>query len=128
MGLLIVTVAAAVFPFGVVGVAAAVSASTCLTGIYGFSRVARDVQMTWRDLGHEYLAPVVGSIAMLAVMFGFMALANPLDHGEVGGIALCVAEFALGAVAYTAVLLSLDHERRGDLKALLARWRRRRGA
>ena len=125
--LLILTVGAAVFPFGVVGVAAAVSVSTCLTAIYGFGRVAPDLHMTWRDLAHEYLAPVVGSGAMLAVMFGFMAVANPLGHGEAGGIALSVAEFALGAIAYTIVLLTLDHERRGDVKALLAR-RSRRGA
>jgi PST family polysaccharide transporter len=123
--LLVVTVGGAVVPFGVVGVGAAVSISTCLTGIYGFSRVAGDVQMTWADLAHEYFVPVLGSLVMLAVMFAFTLLTNPVDHREVVGIALSIAEFALGVIAYVAVLLTLDHERRGDVVALLRRLRAR---
>lgn len=113
-------VVAAAIPFGLVGVAVAVSASRCVTAAYGLRHAARLTGLHRDDLTRALKGPVAASLVMVLVMFGFAALVNPLDHRVVLAWILTAAEGVLGAIVYMAVLLAVDSERRRSAMKLVA--------
>ena len=118
-------VCAAAIPFGLVGVAVAVSLSQCLTAFYAVHLIAPVIGLGWRELGAEFASPALASVAMLVAMFGFAHAVHPLGSGEAAGLALTAAEVLIGAIVYVGLLVSVDRRRRDDLRRLLASIRTR---
>jgi O-antigen/teichoic acid export membrane protein len=118
-----VLVCAAAIPFGLIGVATAVSVSQVLVGFYAFSSVSAHVGMSRRDLAAELTYPLAASAAMVAAMLAFAAAVDPLSHGEAGGLILTVVQVVVGALAYIAALATIDGRRRSDLRAALQKLR-----
>jgi hypothetical protein len=113
-------VGAAAVPFGIVGVAVAVSASRCLTGAYGLRHAAALTGLHRRDLQRALAGPAVAAGIMLIAMVGFASAIDPLRHDHVLAGALIVLEALIGALVYTLVLLLVDGERRRSAGELLA--------
>lgn len=113
-------VVAAAIPFGLVGVAVAVSASRCVTASYGLRHAGRVTGLTRDDLIRAVKGPVAASLVMVLVMFGYAALFNPLDHRVLLAWLLTAGEAALGALVYGLVLLAIDRERRRSAMHLVA--------
>jgi PST family polysaccharide transporter len=116
-----VGVIATAIPFGLIGVAISVSAGQCIAGVFAYACVSTLLDLGWGDFAAEFAAPAAAAALMAAAMVGFAALVDPLGHGEAAGIALTVAEAAVGAVLYGLVLLVLDRRRRADVRWLLSR-------
>jgi O-antigen/teichoic acid export membrane protein len=123
-----VGVAATAIPFGLLGVAIAVSAGQLISAIYAYHRLTGLIDVSWRDLGREFARPGLAAAVMLAVMLGFAGGVDPLAHGEAAGLALTVAEVCLGALSYIATLIAIDGERRGDARRVASRLTRGRQA
>jgi PST family polysaccharide transporter len=119
-----VLVIATAIPFGLVGVATAVSVSQLLVGLYAFGLIAPHVDMTWRALAAEAVSPLVASAALLAAMVAFAVLVHPLDHGEAVGFVLTGVQVLLGGLIYVAALGFIDPRREADLMAMRHRFRR----
>lgn len=128
LGVTAVLVIATAIPFGLIGVASAVSVSQVLVGLYAFRQVASHVGMTWRDLAAEMAAPLLASGAMVAAMVAFAVSAHPLGHGEAVGLLLTAIQIIIGAIVYISALAFVDPRRRGDLRTLVSRLRRSTGA
>jgi PST family polysaccharide transporter len=116
-----VTVVATAVPFGLLGVAIAVSASQCTAGLFSYFLLTSELDISWSDLVPAFAGPAVASGAMLASMLAFSAAVDPLSHGEVGGIALELAEIAIAIAIYLVVLLTVDSGHRRDFRSLLRR-------
>jgi O-antigen/teichoic acid export membrane protein len=124
---IIVFVGAAAIPFGLIGVAIAVSLSRCVTAAYGLRLAAPLVGLGPRDVGRAAARPLLATVVMLACTFAFGAYAQPLTHRGVATLALTVAEAGVGIAAYAATLLTLDRVWRQRLSGLLtAAWTSRR--
>jgi O-antigen/teichoic acid export membrane protein len=121
-------VTAAAIPFGLIGVAVAVSVSQCVTGVYAFGLLTRQIDLGWRELAEEFAGPAVASAIMLAALVAFARSVHPLSHSEAGAVALTVAQVGIGLLVYAAVLTTVDRRRRGDARRLLARLRALRGS
>jgi PST family polysaccharide transporter len=118
-------VIAAAIPFGLIGVAIAVSLSQCITALFAFRLVSPLVDMSWRDLGAEFAWPAVATAAMLLAMFAFAAAADPLGHREFVALVLTACEALVGGAVYLALVVALDRRRREDLRRILAARRAR---
>ena len=127
LGVTAVLVIATAIPFGLIGVASAVSVSQLLVGLYAFRQVATHVGMTWRDLAAEMAPPLLASGAMLAAMLAFATSVDALGHGEALALLLTAIEVLIGALVYIAALAIIDPRRRGDLRRLVRRLRRSTG-
>jgi len=114
---------AAGVPFGLVGVAIAVSVSQVLVGLYAFGRVAPFVGMGWRELAGELVSPFAASAGMVAAMLAFSTALDPLARGEATGLLLTAAEIAIGALAYGALLATIDESRRAEMRVAARRFR-----
>lgn len=114
-----VLVIAAAIPFGLIGVASAVSVSQVLVGLYAFRQVAAIVGMTWRDLVVELAYPLLASAVMLTAMLGFATAMDSLGHGVALGLVLTGAQVVIGGIVYLAVLVTIDVRRRADLRLVL---------
>lgn len=119
-----VLVIATAIPFGLIGVASAVSASQVLVGLYAFGLLAPHVDMTWRGLAAEAVSPFVAAGAMLAAMVAFAVLVHPLDHGEALGFLLTGLQVLIGGLVYVGALGFIDPRREADLMAARRRLRR----
>ena len=115
-----VFVVAAAVPFGIVGVAIAVSLSRCLTAAYALRRAWPLAGLDRRDLMQAILGPAIASVAMILIMFAFAAAVSPLAHAQALAILLTIAEAAIGAIVYGIVLLLIDRERRRSARKLVA--------
>jgi O-antigen/teichoic acid export membrane protein len=118
-----VLVSAAAIPFGLIGVATAVSVSQLLVALYAFGKVAPFVGMSWRDLATALACPLAASAAMVAAMLAFSATFGPLTHGEALGLVLTAAQVSIGAIVYVAILAIIDGRRRSDLRAAMRKIR-----
>lgn len=127
LGVTAVLVIAAAIPFGLIGVATAVSVSQVLVGLYAFHLVSTHVGMTWREMAAEAASPLVASGLLLAAMVAFAVVTHPLDHGEVLGFVLTGVQVLLGAVVYLGALGFIDPRRRHDLTAMRRRLGRSAG-
>ena len=122
-----VLVCATAIPFGLIGVASAVSVSQVVVGLYAFGVVAPHVGMTRRELAAEAASPLVAAGVLLAAMLAFGVAVHPLDHGEALGLALTGVQVIIGGLAYVVVLALIDPRRRADLVGLRRRFRRSAG-
>lgn len=127
LGVTAILVIATAIPFGLIGVASAVSASQVLVGLYAFHLLSPHVGMSWRELAAETASPLIASGALVAAMVAFAVLTDPLAHGEAVGFALTGAQVLIGGVAYVAALAFIDPRRSADLLALRRRLRRSAG-
>ncbi len=123
-----VLVISAAVPFGLLGVAIAVSASQCLTAAYAFHRVGPLIGLGWRDLVRDFAGPTVATAVMLLSMLAFTAAVDPLGNGYALALTLTLAEAALGALVYLIALLVVDRQRRGDMRGSLEAMRARRAS
>lgn len=113
-------VVAVAVPFGIVGVAIAVSVSRCVTASYALRRAWPLAGLDRRDLTQAILGPAIASVAMILIMFAFAAAVDPLSYAQAPAILLTIAEAAIGAVVYGIVLLLIDRERRRSARKLVA--------
>jgi O-antigen/teichoic acid export membrane protein len=127
LGVTAVLVCAAAIPFGLIGVASAVSVSQVIVGLYAFGLVAPHMGMTWRELAAEAASPLVAASSLLAVMVSFEIAIHPLDHGEALGLLLTGVQVVLGGVVYVAALAFVDPRRAADLARLRRKLRRSPG-
>lgn len=118
-----VLVGATAVPFGLIGVATAVSISQVLVGFYAFAKVAPFVGMSRRELAGELAFPLAASAAMIAAMLAFSAAVDPLIRSEAVALGLTAAQVLIGAVVYIAVLATIDARRRSDLRAAVLKLR-----
>jgi O-antigen/teichoic acid export membrane protein len=117
--LILVTVTVSAVLWGPVGVAIAMSLSTCGTGVYGLARLCSVLELALWDMLLEFLGPLVASVAMIAGMLGYAALANPLEHAAALRIALLILDVLVGAIVYGAVLAVIDPPRRREAMRLV---------
>jgi PST family polysaccharide transporter len=111
-------VGAAAVPFGLIGVAIAVSASQCLTAAYSLFRAGPLAHLGLDDLYRAAAGPAAASAAMVGAMVGFAAAIHPLRHPLLLAWALTAAQAAIGALAYGAALLTVDRPRRHAARLL----------
>jgi O-antigen/teichoic acid export membrane protein len=128
LGVTAVLVCATAIPFGLIGVASAVSVSQLLVGLYAFGLLSPHVGMTWRELLGEATSPLIASAALLATMEAFAVTTHPLDHGVTLGFLLTGVQVLIGAVVYLGVLGFIDPRRRADFKDVGRKLRRQAGA
>ena len=115
-----VLVVGAAIPFGLVGVAVAVSVSRCLTAGYGLTHAGPLTGLHRGDFYKAMRGPALASVVMLLAMFGFAAAVDPLGYGQAVALVLTVAEALVGALAYAIVLLLVDRDRRHSAMRLVA--------
>ena len=101
-------VTAAAVPFGLIGVATAVSVSQVVVGIYAFGQIAPFADLRWSDLVSDLAIPSAAAGCMIAAMLAFASGLHPLGDGEATAAALTIAEAAVGAVTYLALLFALN--------------------
>lgn len=118
-------VVAAAIPFGLLGVALAVSASQLTTAAYAYRLLTHEIDVRWRDLLRVLARPAIASGGLLGAMLAVGHTAHPLRHGEATAAGLTVVQALAGGLAYLAVLLLIDPARRHDLAALTWRLRAR---
>jgi PST family polysaccharide transporter len=116
-----VLVGATAAPFGAVGVAAAVSASQCVTAAYGVARSGALAGLRRADVPRVLAGPIVATALMVGAMLAFNTFVEPLQHAQLAAWALVVAEGAIGAAVYAAALFILDASRRHGARAWLER-------
>jgi PST family polysaccharide transporter len=127
LGVTAVLVIAAAIPFGLIGVASAVSVSQVLVGLYAFHLISTHVGMSWREMLAEAVSPLIASGLLVAAMVAFAVVTHPLDHGEALGFVLTGLQVLLGGITYLAALGFIDPRRRADLLAMRRRLRRSAG-
>jgi PST family polysaccharide transporter len=123
---IVVFLTAAGIPFGLIGVAVAVSVSQLLTAAYALFRVGPLIELGRPELRRVLAGPTIATAVMVLAMFGVSAAVNPLDHAPLLRWALMLAEAGVGAIAYVLMLLAVDAPRRRAAGDLLARFRDRR--
>ncbi len=121
-----VLVIATAIPFGLIGVASAVSVSQLVVGLYAFGLLSPHMEMTWHDLLAEAASPFIASAAMVAAMVAFALVVHPLDHGVAVGFVLTAVQVLIAGAVYLAALGFIDPRRRADLHAMRRRLRRSR--
>ncbi len=127
LGVTAVLVIATAIPFGLIGVASAVSVSQVLVGLYAFNLLSPHVGMSWRELGAEAASPLVASGVLLAAMVAFAVVVHPLHHGTAIGFLLTGVQVLIGGAAYLGALGFIDPRRRADLMAVRRRLGRSAG-
>jgi O-antigen/teichoic acid export membrane protein len=123
-----ILVIATAIPFGLIGVASAVSVSQVLVGLYAFRQVASHIGMGWSDLLAELASPLVSSGLMVSAMVVFAVAVDPLGHGTAVGFVLTAVQVVIGACVYLGALAFIDPRRRADLRGLRRRLRHPTGA
>jgi O-antigen/teichoic acid export membrane protein len=118
LALTVTLVCAAVVPFGLVGVASALSISQVAVGLFAFAAIAPSLGMGFGYLAHRATAPLLAAGAMMGAMLAFSAAVSPLGQGELRGLLLTGAQALLGAVVYLALLATIDSGRRNDLRVV----------
>ena len=116
-------VIAAAIPFGLLGVAIAVSASQCITAAYAFEVLTTQIDITWRDLASELVGPAIAAAMMVEALVALKRVWHPLEHSEGVGIALALALIGIAAVVYVTALAIFDRRRRADARQLVNRLR-----
>jgi O-antigen/teichoic acid export membrane protein len=114
----VILVGVAVIPFGLLGVATAISLSAVAVGIYSVILTTRVTEVSNREVRSELGRPIAASIAMLAAMLLFAYQVDLLGHGEFWGIVLTLVEVGIGVVVYAVLLAAIDPRRRRDLVTL----------
>lgn len=98
----------ALLPFGIVGVAAAVSAASLVVAGYALRRVALVVDIPGRSMVAEIWPPAVAASATAGVLYPLERFAvDAAGHAEATGLALLGSEIALGAVLYLGLLAAV---------------------
>ena len=117
----VVLVCAAVVPFGLLGVATAMSLSAVAVGIYSVVLTTRVTEVSNAEVLSELGRPIAASIVMLTAMLLFAYQVDLLGHGEFWGIVLTFAEVGIGALVYSGLIVAIDPRRRRDLRNLAVR-------
>ena len=98
----------ALLPFGLIGVAAAVSLRSIAIGGYAAVRMADVVELPIRRVFSTLWPPLAAAIAMAAVVYALEYYFVDADaHGVGPGLALLLVEAAIGGLIYIAVLAML---------------------
>jgi O-antigen/teichoic acid export membrane protein len=124
----VVLVCAAVVPFGLLGVATAISLSAVAVGVYSVVLTTRVTEVSKAAVVSELGRPILASVVMLTAMLLFAYQVDLLGHGEFWGIVLTLAELGVGAVVYGALIVAIDPRRRRDLQNIAVRFRPSLGA
>lgn len=115
------TVVTASLTWGLVGVAVALSVSTCATAVYTMVKIARRMGLPGHELLSGLATPAVASAVMVGVMLLFSSASNLLHHSGAVGIVLLLVDTLIAAVVYCATLAAIDGPRRRAALALLRR-------
>ena len=98
----------ALLPFGLLGIAAAVSLRSIAVGAYAAVRMARVVGVPLRQVLATAWPPASAALAMAAVLFAAERYVVDADaHGTGLGLALLLLELVMGAGVYLAFLSAL---------------------
>jgi O-antigen/teichoic acid export membrane protein len=116
----------ALVPLGLPGVAAAVSASSVCVAVYTIRELHRVGGIPLRPMVDQIWPTLVAGAAMVAVLLPLEQLLVEADtHGTALGLALLVAEGALGAAIYLGALAAVAPAMARDLVGLVGLVRER---
>lgn len=98
----------ALLPFGIVGIAAAVSVTSVVVAAYVLRIVGRVVDVPGRQMLAEIWPPAVAAGAAAGVLFPLERFViDSAGHSAAAGLPLLVGEIALGALLYLGLLAAL---------------------
>lgn len=116
----------ALLPFGLVGVAAGLSAGAVVGAIYGLRQVKTHIGFPLRPMWHRIWPPAVASIAMALLVLGGERLLDAGHNSTPIDVCLIVGGALAGAAIYLGVLMALAPQTISDLRAAASRLRERR--
>jgi PST family polysaccharide transporter len=119
--LVAVTVVTASLTWGVVGVAVALSVSTCVNAVYSMVKIAHHLEMPGHRLLTGFLAPAGASVVMVGALLLFGSAVSLLHHAEIARIFLLLADILVGGLVYLGALATIDHDSRRTAARLLRR-------
>jgi PST family polysaccharide transporter len=122
--LILISVTVTAIIWGLVGVAIAMSASTCATAAFALARVSALVDIDPRSMWAWFAGPLGATAVMIPAMFAYASGVDLLSHGEATRVFLLFGEIVVGVLVYGLVLAAVDGRRRREALAWL---RRRRG-
>lgn len=125
LAVIVATVVPGALVSGLLGVAIAVSFSSCITVAYAMSGVCRQLGLPWRELVVDMLAPAGASLVMAGAMLVFQDATLLVDNSEPVRILLLVCDLLVGAVVYIAAVAVVDAPRREAMRRALRRLQRR---
>lgn len=123
-GLIVVTVTIAAVVWGLLGVAIAMSFSTCATAAFALARVCALVDISPRSLWSWFAGPFAASAVMILAILAYDSAVDVLSHPEATRLLLVIGAVGVGIVVYAVVLAAIDAPRRREAIGWL---RRRRG-
>jgi O-antigen/teichoic acid export membrane protein len=117
----------ALLPFGLIGVAAALSLRSVGTAVYAMWATGTVLELPLRRLLTQIWPPAAAALLMAAVVFPLERLVVDADsHSTPVGLALLAGEALLAVAVYLGALITLAPSLRRELRAL-PRLARRRG-
>jgi O-antigen/teichoic acid export membrane protein len=119
----------ALLPFGLIGVATALSLRAAGTAVYAMWTTGKVLELPLRRILAQVWAPGAAAVVMAAVVFPLERLVVDADgHSSAAGLALLAAEALLAVAVYLGALMALAPSTARELRALprLARRRSRR--
>jgi O-antigen/teichoic acid export membrane protein len=103
-------------PWGIVAVAGAHSARTCLVAPLYFYAVSRLLGIDWRVYWRQIMPSCIGAVSVIGVVL----IARPLLPRWVGPIGMLVSLSILGALAYAIVIYATGPELVRGMRDLVA--------
>jgi O-antigen/teichoic acid export membrane protein len=113
-------------PFGLMGVAAGLSAGAVVGAVYALKQVETHIGFAIRPMWHRIWPPAVASIVMALLVLAGERLLDAGHNSTVVDACLIVAGALVGAVVYLAVISVLAPGTISDLRAAASRLRQRR--
>jgi O-antigen/teichoic acid export membrane protein len=119
--LVVVTVVIGVYTAGVLGVAIALSVSTCANAVYSMVKIAHRLEMPGHRLLAGFARPAAASAVMVGALLAFDSAVSLVHHSETVRCVLLAAAILVGACVYAAVLAAIDRGFRRTAARVLRR-------
>jgi PST family polysaccharide transporter len=118
----------ALLPLGLVGVCIGLSIGSVVRAVYAFNRAHSVVGLSLGSLVQAIRAPLLGSLAMVAILFPLEAfVVQAGDRGTAIGLLLVTVEAAFGLALYAGILHVLVPGTLAEFRSLVRRmWKRSR--
>lgn len=105
--------------WGLLGVAIALSVSSCAAAAYAMDGLARRLAIPPHVLFAPMVQPFVAALGMIGAMLLFASAVDLLGHGELLRVLLMILQAGLGGLVYLVLLSAIDSRRRRALFTLL---------
>ena len=124
----VITMAALLPPFGLIGVAIAISVDAIVSAGFSIRRTGRALGVPSREVLEVLAAPFLSAVAMIALLLPLeLLLVDAASHGTVVGLLLLTGEAAVGVAAYALALRILAPGLGHEFRGLISRARDRGG-